>query len=111
MAREEAPPAEFFSRTPFTGSIGLRISAIFILWVTSSAITLSPLVTKRLPRCAVPVQVFDFCKFFGSGVIIATAFIHTLAPGAHSLSSDRLSEAFHNYDFASAFAMIFMLWC
>jgi len=108
MAMEEAPPAECFSRTPFTGSIGLRIGAIFLLWVTSSATTLFPIVTKRLPRCAVPAPLFDFCKFFGSGVIIATAFIHLLAPGADSLSSDCLSEAFHNYDFAFAFAMISM---
>lgn len=47
-----------------------------------------------------------FCKYFGSGVIIATAFIHLLAPAAEELGSPCLSSAFQNYDFAFAFSMI-----
>ncbi|KAK0529867.1 hypothetical protein OC834_000295 [Tilletia horrida] len=101
-------PQECFGRDEFSGSIGLRIGAIFILWVTSSATTLFPIITRRIPRCAVPAPLFDFCKYFGSGVIIATAFIHLLAPGAEELSSPCLSESFTSYDFAFAFAMISM---
>ncbi|CAD6892091.1 unnamed protein product [Tilletia controversa] len=101
-------PEECFTHEAFSGSIGLRVGAIFILWVSSSATTLFPIVTRRIPKCAIPASVFDFCKYFGSGVIIATAFIHLLAPGADELGSPCLSETFQNYDFAFAFAMISM---
>ncbi len=93
----------------FEGSIGLRIGAIFIILATSAATTLFPVITRRIPRCSVPTPVFDFAKFFGSGVIIATAFLHLLAPGSQELASPCLNDAFQNYTFAFAFAMISML--
>ncbi|KAK0546233.1 hypothetical protein OC846_004532 [Tilletia horrida] len=95
-------------REEFTGSLGLRVGALFIIWVSSTCVTLFPIATKRIPRLAVPTRVFDFAKYFGSGVIIATAFIHLLAPGAEELGSPCLSESFLSYDFAYAFAMISM---
>jgi zinc transporter 1/2/3 len=46
-----------------------------------------------------------FAKYFGSGVIIATAFIHLLAPAFEELSSECLSGAWNDYDWAPAIAM------
>jgi zinc transporter 1/2/3 len=46
-----------------------------------------------------------FAKFFGSGVIIATAFIHLLAPAFDELGSECLSGTWTEYDWAPAFAM------
>lgn len=91
------------------GSIGLRVGAIFIILATSAFTTMFPIVTNRVPRLAIPSSAFDFAKFFGSGVIIATGFMHLLAPGAEELGSPCLNEAFQKYDFAFAFAMISML--
>ena len=93
-----------------SGSTGLRIGAIFIIWASSTAITLFPIVTRRVPRMSINQQVFDFAKYFGSGVIIATAFIHLLSPAAsdEELGSPCLNDAFQNYPFAFAFAMISM---
>ncbi|PWN53870.1 putative ZRT2-zinc transporter II [Violaceomyces palustris] len=91
---------------PFEGSIGLRIGAIFIIWASSTAITLFPILTKRVSRFNIPASAFDFAKYFGSGVIIATAFIHLLDPGIDELSSPCLNSNFQNYPFALAFAMI-----
>ncbi len=90
----------------FTGSIGLRVGAIFIIWVSSTVVTLFPILTRRVPRLHVHREVFDFAKYFGSGVIIATAFIHLLSPGVEELSSPCLNDDFQNYPFAFAFAMI-----
>ncbi|EPQ32161.1 uncharacterized protein PFL1_00358 [Pseudozyma flocculosa PF-1] len=91
------------------GSIGLRIGAIFILWASATVVTLFPIVTKRVPRLSIPAAAFDFAKYFGSGVIIATAFIHLLAPGVEELQSPCLSQAFQDYDaFPFAIAMISM---
>jgi zinc transporter 1/2/3 len=83
-----------------------RVGAIFILLASSAFTTLFPVITKRSPKVNIPGYVFEGCKYFGSGVIIATAFIHLLAPGSQELSSPCLSSAFQNYDFAFAFSMI-----
>lgn len=93
----------------FSGSIGLRIGAIFIIWASATFVTLFPIVTRRVPRLSIPSAAFDFAKYFGSGVIIATAFIHLLEPGVEELQSPCLSQAFQDYSaFPFAFAMIAM---
>lgn len=93
-----------------TGSTHLRIGAIFIIWASSTVVTLFPVLTRRVPRLSVNREIFDFAKYFGSGVIIATAFIHLLSPAASNeeLGSPCLNENFQNYPFAFAFAMIAM---
>lgn len=93
-----------------TGSTHLRIGAVFIIWASSTAVTLFPVLTRRVPRLSINREVFDFAKYFGSGVIIATAFIHLLSPAASNeeLGSPCLNDAFQNYPFAFAFAMISM---
>ncbi|BEI82846.1 hypothetical protein CcaverHIS002_0307140 [Cutaneotrichosporon cavernicola] len=83
---------------------GLRIGAIFIILATSAIGTLLPILLHR--SSVVPRAVFDFAKYFGSGVIIATAFIHLLAPAFDALGSECLSGIWHDYDFAPAFALI-----
>ncbi|KAJ3519339.1 hypothetical protein NMY22_g13250 [Coprinellus aureogranulatus] len=65
--------------------MGLRIAAIFIIAVGSMAGALFPVLAKRSTWLHVPKPVFDFAKYFGSGVIIATAFIHLLAPALEAL--------------------------
>ncbi|WWC67833.1 uncharacterized protein I206_101750 [Kwoniella pini CBS 10737] len=82
---------------------GLRIGAIFIILVTSLAGTLTPIIFRH--SSAIPTPVFEFAKFFGSGVIIATAFIHLLAPAWDELTSECLSGTWTEYDWAPAIAM------
>ncbi|KAJ5698644.1 hypothetical protein N7462_000649 [Penicillium macrosclerotiorum] len=64
----------------YDGRLGARISAIFVILIISSAATFFPVVAKRAPRLRVPLYVYLFAKYFGAGVIIATAFIHLLDP-------------------------------
>lgn len=73
---------------------------------SSTATTVFPVITRRAPRIHIPPAVFNFAKYFGSGVIIATAFIHLLEPGVDALSAPCLNENFQNYPFAFAFSMI-----
>lgn len=91
------------------GSVGLRVGAIFIILASSLLTTLFPIVTQRVPRMSIPSSAFDFAKYFGSGVIIATAFMHLIEPGADELGSECLNSTFQSYPFAFAFAMISML--
>ncbi|CAI7590768.1 unnamed protein product [Penicillium glandicola] len=64
----------------YNGQLGARISALFVILVVSSAATFFPVLAKRAPRLRIPLYVYLFAKYFGAGVIIATAFIHLLDP-------------------------------
>lgn len=113
MADAESTPNCHGSRSEefdaSSGSIGLRVGAIFIILASSLFTTLFPIVTHRIPRLTIPSSAFDYAKYFGSGVIIATAFMHLLEPGADELGSECLNATFQSYPFAFAFAMISML--
>jgi solute carrier family 39 (zinc transporter), member 1/2/3 len=76
----------------YDGRIGLRISAIFVILIGSTigmsasisslAYTdtrlgaLFPVFAKRHKSIGIPDWAFFIAKYFGSGVIVATAFIH-----------------------------------
>lgn len=74
-------------------NMGLHIGALFIIFATSTfgispflfcwrmnadafIGAFFPILSKRVPALRIPNIVFVIAKFFGSGVIIATAFIH-----------------------------------
>ncbi|KAG8904941.1 high-affinity Zn(2+) transporter zrt1 [Tulasnella sp. 403] len=75
---------------------------------SSSFGALFPVIAKRSTFLSVPKSVYDFAKYFGSGVIIATAFIHLLAPAFEELGSECLGVGWTEYPWASAIAMISM---
>ncbi|KAG7530859.1 hypothetical protein FFLO_04766 [Filobasidium floriforme] len=83
---------------------GLRLGGLFVVLVTSFVGTLAPIVLKKRKWC--PLAFFEFAKYFGSGVIISTAFVHLLAPAFDLLSSPCLGGAWANYNWASAIAML-----
>ncbi|KIM60682.1 hypothetical protein SCLCIDRAFT_1216591 [Scleroderma citrinum Foug A] len=83
----------------------LRIASVFIILVGSTTGTLFPVLSKRSSWLRVPDSVFNFAKYFGSGVIIATAFIHLLSPALSELGSPCLSAAWQEYPYALAIAM------
>ena len=62
---------------------------------------------KKIPRFHIPNIAFTFAKFFGSGVIIATAFIHLLASSFSELGDPCLSTFWDvDYPWSAAFSMI-----
>ncbi|KAM0252538.1 hypothetical protein ACHAQJ_007670 [Trichoderma viride] len=64
----------------YNGRLGARISALFVILVVSTATTFFPVVATRVRRLRIPLYVYLFARYFGAGVIIATAFIHLLDP-------------------------------
>ena len=60
----------------FDGRLGLRISSIFVILVGSFLGTWFPVFAARNRGVGVPSWAFFIAKYFGSGVIVATAFIH-----------------------------------
>lgn len=67
---------------------------------------LFPVLARRSSWLHVPKAVFDFAKYFGSGVIIATAFIHLLSPAISELTSPCLSPAWQVYPYPLALALL-----
>lgn len=75
------------SGNDYDGRLGLRISSIFVIMVGSFLGAVAPIILARSSRMTVPKTAFFIAKYFGSGVIIATAFIHLLAPANEALGS------------------------
>ncbi|WPK26023.1 hypothetical protein PUMCH_003368 [Australozyma saopauloensis] len=90
----------------YNGMMGLRISAIFVILVGSGFGAFFPILSSRYSFLKMHPYFFFFCKYFGSGVIVATAFIHLLSPASDSLSSECLSHAWHEYPYAYAICMV-----
>lgn len=68
------------SGNEYNGHMGARISSIFVILVCSTLATLFPIVARRTPSLKIPVYVYLFARYFGTGVILATAFVHLLDP-------------------------------
>ncbi|KAJ9605204.1 low-affinity Zn(2+) transporter zrt2 [Cladophialophora chaetospira] len=90
----------------YDGRIGLRVAALFIIWITSSLGAVFPIFANRHRGLKVPEWVFFICKYFGSGVIIATAFIHLLAPAVDALTDPCLTGPITEYDWAEGIVLM-----
>ncbi|KAH8927676.1 Zinc/iron permease [Atractiella rhizophila] len=84
---------------------GLRIGAVFVIFSTSLIGVLFPIIARRSRRARIPESLYDFAKYFGSGVIIATAFIHLLDPAFEALGSPCLTGTWQEYPWAAALSM------
>ncbi|KAJ6175133.1 high affinity zinc ion transporter [Penicillium canescens] len=67
-------------KNEYDGMLGARISSIFVIFAISTVSTFFPVVAKRARRFKIPLYVYLFARYFGTGVIIATAFVHLLDP-------------------------------
>lgn len=59
----------------YDGRLGARISALFVILIVSSAVTFFPVLATRSKKLRIPLYVYLFARYFGTGVIVATAFI------------------------------------
>ena len=63
------------SENEYDGHIGVRVSALFVVLIVSSAVTFFPVAATRIKKLRIPLYVYLFARYFGAGVIVATAFI------------------------------------
>jgi zinc transporter 1/2/3 len=92
----------------YNGQLGARVSALFVILVISSAATLFPVLATRVRRLRIPLYVYLFARYFGSGVIIATAFIHLLDPAYEEIgpaSCVGLTSGWAEYTWPPALAL------
>ncbi|MCJ1279084.1 hypothetical protein MMC21_006906 [Puttea exsequens] len=90
----------------YDGRLGLRVSAIFVILVGSLFGAVFPVYASRHKGVGVPESAFFVAKYFGSGVIIATAFIHLLAPACDALTNACLTGPIIEYDWAEGIALM-----
>jgi solute carrier family 39 (zinc transporter), member 1/2/3 len=90
----------------YNGRIGLRVAAIFIIWATSSIGAAFPIFAKRNKGMRVPEWTFFIAKYFGSGVIVATAFIHLLGPAEDALRNPCLTGPITEYSWAEGIILM-----
>lgn len=85
---------------------GARISAVFVLLGVSSLGSFLPVVATRVPSLRVPPLVFFATRYIGSGVILATGFVHLLADAHDTLSTECLGGPFAVYPMAEGLALV-----
>ncbi|ORY68526.1 Zinc/iron permease [Pseudomassariella vexata] len=95
------------SGNEYDGRMNVRISAIFVILIGSLLGALMPVALARSSRLQVPKMAFFIAKYFGSGVIIATAFMHLLIPAFEALGSPCL-EGLDISEYAWAGGITFM---
>ncbi|KAI4680366.1 uncharacterized protein J4E84_008014 [Alternaria hordeiaustralica] len=69
----------------YNGMLGARISSIFVIGFVSTLVTYFPVIARKRPSWKIPLGLYTFARFFGSGVIVATAFIHLLDPAYEAI--------------------------
>eukprot|EP00871_Galdieria_phlegrea_P002291 jgi/Galph1/3062/GphlegSOOS_G1731.1 len=77
-------------------SYGGHIAALFTILATSLIGISLPIVSKRYPRVRLPFIVMEAGRAFGTGVVIATGFVHMIPPAITNLSNDCLPFFFTN---------------
>ncbi|KAI4706332.1 hypothetical protein J4E89_009066 [Alternaria sp. Ai002NY15] len=64
----------------------IHVFALFLILTLSTAACSFPVVVKRFPSIPVPHQFLFISRHFGTGVLIATAFVHLLPTAFESLT-------------------------
>ncbi|KAK3906515.1 Zinc/iron permease [Staphylotrichum tortipilum] len=89
-----------------TDYLGLRIASIFVILVGSAIGALLPVFLATTSRLRLPKLCFFVAKYFGSGVILATAWMHLLSPASDSLRDECLANTLPDYDWAMAIGLM-----
>lgn len=76
----------------------LRIGAVAIILVVSFGACVFPILAARFSKLKVPAGFFFAVRHFGTGVLLATAFVHLL-PTAFTLLGDPCLPDFWNEDY------------
>ncbi|EGS19818.1 uncharacterized protein CTHT_0043030 [Thermochaetoides thermophila DSM 1495] len=74
--------------------LGLHVAALFLVMAASVLGAGFPVVAKKVSWVKVPTKVFFVCKHFGTGVLIATAFVHLLPTAFGNLTDPCLPDLF-----------------
>lgn len=94
-------------------NLPLHVGALFIILGVSAGACALPLVALKVPALHIPAKALFVFRHFGTGVLIATAFVH-LFPTAFVSLTDPCLPSFFNEDYpafagAIALAAVFII--
>lgn len=81
--------------THHTYNLPLHVAALFLILFLSTLACSFPLVVRRFPHLPIPNHALFVSRHFGTGVLIATAFVHLL-PTAYVSLTDPCLPSFWN---------------
>ncbi|KAK8915073.1 Zinc-regulated transporter 1 [Metarhizium anisopliae] len=96
------------SGNAYDNRLGLHIASIFVILVVSTAVTFFPVLATRIRRLKIPLSAYLFARYFGAGVIIATAFVHLLDPAYAAIGPNTcvgLTGGWSTYSWPPAIAL------
>ncbi|KAF2831112.1 Zinc/iron permease [Ophiobolus disseminans] len=85
----------------------IHVFALFLILTLSTAACSFPIIVKRFPGIPVPHQFLFLSRHFGTGVLIATAFVHLLPTAFESLT-DPCLPYFWNHGYSAMPGLIAM---
>lgn len=94
--------------------MGVRVSSVFVVLVASLLGVFLPILSSQYSFMKLPPWLFFVAKYFGTGVIVTTGFVHLLLPASENLSNECLGGTFVEYPWAygislmSLFAIFFV---
>lgn len=106
VGADDSEPPACETGNEYDGRMGLRIASIFIIWFGSTVGATFPIFANRHKGMRVPEWTFFIAKYFGSGVIVATAFIHLLAPAEEALRNPCLTGPITDYAWAEGIILM-----
>ncbi|KAI9920754.1 hypothetical protein PsorP6_000438 [Peronosclerospora sorghi] len=86
--------------------MSLHIASIFIIFAVSTAGTMVPIISKKIPHCRSNSITMEAVSAFAYGVVIATGLIHMTSEGIEKLSDDCLGSIVEDY---SSLGLAFVL--
>lgn len=94
------------SDNEYNGHDRLRVLSVILILIASAAGVYFPLFASSYSVIRLPERCFFFAKYFGSGVIIATGFVHLLEPATKSLGNPCLGDFFTEFPWAFAILQV-----
>lgn len=94
------------SDNDYNGQDELRVISVFLILIASGIGAYFPIFASKNSSFNLPKGSFFFAKYFGSGVIIATGFVHLLEPATESLGNPCLGGFFTGFPWAFAILQI-----
>ncbi|KAF1360641.1 Zinc/iron permease [Lizonia empirigonia] len=85
----------------------IHVFALFLILALSTAACSFPIIVKRFPAIPVPSRFLFLSRHFGTGVLIATAFVHLLPTAFESLTDPCLPH-FWNHGYPAMPGLIAM---
>ncbi|KAJ2866476.1 hypothetical protein GGH94_001517 [Coemansia aciculifera] len=96
--KETKQPAECMAAGVEDWDRNLQIGGVFIILAVSALGAMLPVACKHVAWLNVSPRLITLGKFFGAGVILATAFVHMLGGATETLKDDCLDGRMGDFD-------------